>query len=184
MPTSTPISTPASIPADQAVTIAAPMIAGATLSGDGSACEDQMVVTRHRLHPQTELVRVFGEVDLCTAPPLREVLDDTWRRVAPAHPADPADNEARGRQVVCDLTGVEFLSAAGLAALAAADQAARFHGLQLRVVTGSRMVRRVLAVHGLDRDLDSSWRLGDLEGVEGLGGVGDVVAPTPSPRAA
>lgn len=202
MPASTPASMPGSTPADDntvtataptisASTITASSVAGATLpapavdlSGDLSGV-DQMVVIRHRPDPQTVLVQVFGEVDLCTAPHLRRVLDDARGLVTPTDPTDPADpaqDGARGRgQVVCDLSKVEFLGAAALAVLAEADHAARAHRTRLRVVTGTGRVRRVLALSGTDRDLDTSWQLGDLGDP---GDVQDAGAAGPGPDAA
>jgi anti-anti-sigma factor len=54
---------------------------------------------------------------------------------------------------------VEFLGVVGLDVLIAGSRAAQAHGAELRVVTGSRLVRRLLALSGLDRVLDTVPRL-------------------------
>lgn len=51
--------------------------------------------------------------------------------------------------VVVDLRRVDFLAAAGLSVLVAADQRARAQGTTLRVVAGTHAVARALTVIGL-----------------------------------
>ena len=96
-------------------------------------------------------LRVFGEVDGSTAPGLQRALDEA-RRTASPH-TGPA-----GAQVVCDLSEIGFLGAAGLSVLIAAATA---DGMELRIVTGQRLVRRVLTLAGLDGDLDTVDQLVD-----------------------
>jgi len=52
--------------------------------------------------------------------------------------------------VVVDMTSTEFCDSSGLSALAAALGRARAAGGELRLVVGSPVVRRVLAVTGMD----------------------------------
>jgi anti-sigma B factor antagonist len=55
--------------------------------------------------------------------------------------------------VVVDLRRVEFLAAAGLRVLMAAEQRARAQDTTLRVLAGTHAVGRALSVTGLDRTL-------------------------------
>ena len=85
---------------------------------------------------QRSRVSLRGELDLVSASHLRQVLDQLCRDGYP--------------EIVLDLSGLEFLGAAGLAV---------FHGIddQLRAVNGRlilrrppRLARRVLAITGSD----------------------------------
>lgn len=84
----------------------------------------------------THVVRVFGELDLYTAPELREELDDLPSGVD-------------GVQV--DLTNVTFVDSAGLAVLVAAARPLRAAGGTMSLVVDDPRVLRVLEVTGLDR---------------------------------
>jgi anti-sigma B factor antagonist len=86
----------------------------------------------------TQVVAVIGELDMATAPRLAEFLT--------AH--RPATST-----LVLDLSGVTFLSAAGLRVLDRAQQRARADRMSLRIVSGSRCVSRSLRVTELDREL-------------------------------
>jgi anti-anti-sigma factor len=55
--------------------------------------------------------------------------------------------------VIVDLSGLEFLSAAGLTVFLRADQALSAVGGQLMLTRPTRMGRRVLAITGLDATL-------------------------------
>jgi anti-sigma B factor antagonist len=91
--------------------------------------------------PDVPVLHVAGEVDLATAPALRDALG-----------ALLADGAAA--RVVVDLSAVTFLASSGLAALLEAHQRACASGRALRVVVAERTVWRVLEVTGLVRVLD------------------------------
>lgn len=81
-----------------------------------------------------------GELDIATAEHLVDV----------ATALDPADLAGRLR---LDLSGLEFLDAAGLRALLRTHRLVEQHGGQL-VLTGPRpLARKILAIAGLDRTL-------------------------------
>jgi anti-sigma B factor antagonist len=85
-------------------------------------------------------VQVRGELDWATAPGLEQLLD-----------------RLRGdgqRQIILDLSGLEFLSAAGLSVFLRTDEALRAVGGQLVLTRPTRMARRVLAITGLDAALN------------------------------
>jgi anti-sigma B factor antagonist len=96
------------------------------------ACLDVMIST----HPARSYVQLRGELDLTTAPGLEQRLDRLRR-----------DGH---RQIILDLSGLEFLSAAGLTVLLRADQALRALGGRLVLTGPPRIVRRVFAITGLD----------------------------------
>ena len=80
-------------------------------------------------------VTVVGEVDTFTAPVLRSSLD--------------AQLEQQPRELVIDLSGVQFLGSAGLAVLVETQKSARARGVELRLVATTRAVTRPLEVTGL-----------------------------------
>lgn len=82
------------------------------------------------------LVSVTGEVDIATAP--------TWRSALAPMLADPTL-----RLLVCDLTGLSFLGAAGVSVLLDTHSALAARGVGLRVVAETRVVLRPLAITGL-----------------------------------
>jgi len=84
------------------------------------------------------IITVAGEIDIVTAPGLRERL------------AVLADS---GRPVIADLDQVSFIDAAGLHVLAAAARLAAARGGSLHVVSAQHQVRRIFALTGLDRQL-------------------------------
>ena len=82
------------------------------------------------------LVRVQGDVDVATAPRLREQLITII-----------SDGQPR---VVLDLDGVDFLDSTGLGVIVSALKRTKTHGGDLRVVCTRPAVRRVFALTGLD----------------------------------
>ena len=86
--------------------------------------------------PGTARVAVTGEVDLATAPELRE------RLLGVLHTHRPAVLDI-------DLAGVTFLDCTGIGALVAVHNAAVHEGCQVRVCHPQPIVRRVLEVTGL-----------------------------------
>ena len=82
------------------------------------------------------LVVLRGDLDLATAPELREclvkVIDD-------------------GSRIVIDLEAVDFLDSAGLGILVGGLKRARTRGGELELVCSSREVLKPLEITGLDR---------------------------------
>jgi anti-sigma B factor antagonist len=83
----------------------------------------------------TVTVTVVGEVDTFTAPVLRSSLDTQL--------------EQSPRELVIDLSGVQFLGSAGLAVLVEPQKAARAREVELRLIATTRAVTRPLEVTGL-----------------------------------
>jgi anti-sigma B factor antagonist len=93
-------------------------------------------------------VRVTGELDLATAPELRQRLD--------------AVIAAGTRTLDLDLSDVTFLDSSGLVVLLAARQGLHGKDQQLRVLNPSEPVLRVFEVSGvLDVMMDGQQPLGD-----------------------
>jgi anti-sigma B factor antagonist len=90
--------------------------------------------------PPAIVLAVRGAVDTSTSPWLR---DDLLSRLRDAVP-----------QVILDLTGVGFLSAAGLTTLVTVVDAAVAAEVELRVVASTRPVLVPLTITGLDDVLD------------------------------
>ena len=84
------------------------------------------------------LITVAGEVDIATAPQLRQRL------------AGPA---ASGRPIIVDLDRVSFIDATGLGVLASAASRTAAHGASLHVVCARHQVRRLFTITGLDRHI-------------------------------
>lgn len=100
-----------------------------------------LTVRQTRRTPDLELVRPIGEIDLCTAPVLRDVLADTDRRQVP--------------NVLVDLSEVGFLALVGIQVLQAA--AARATEAQRSVVLAAPtpIVRRVLSLTDVTGELET-----------------------------
>ena len=81
------------------------------------------------------VLRVFGEVDVATAPTLRDPL------LALASP-----NSSYG---VVDMTEVSFIDSTGLSALVSAQKRLRREGVELRLVMTRPNLRKVFDVTGL-----------------------------------
>jgi anti-anti-sigma factor len=86
--------------------------------------------------PGTARVAVVGEVELATAPMLRDRLLNVLHQQAPA-------------VLDVDLAGVTFLDCTGVSALVAVRNAALRTGRQMRVTHPQPFVRRVLDLTGL-----------------------------------
>lgn len=113
-------------------------------------------VTLHHPRPGRALVCVHGEVDLGTVDDFRAVMVEAGR--------EPVADGLPDRHVVCDLSGVTFLAAVGVGALAEAANAARRGGTHLHLVAPPGRARRVLELCGLDRELPIAARLADVLG--------------------
>jgi anti-sigma B factor antagonist len=86
------------------------------------------------------IIHVGGEIDMLTAPQLREVLL--------AHVDRPSGD------VVVDLDGVTFLASTGLSVLVEVAKHAKTSGSALRLVCTSRAVIRPMELTGLDQAFD------------------------------
>jgi anti-sigma B factor antagonist len=91
------------------------------------------------------LVAVAGEIDLSTAPRLRQQLAGL----------------TGGGRVVVDLCRVRFIDAAGLGVLARAAGQAAAHGGSLRVVTARPGIRRLFSISGLERHVHLAWTVAE-----------------------
>lgn len=106
----------------------------------------RLVISLQSRENRTELIiRIIGDIDVVTAPTLGEALDRARR---------DASHNLGITAMVIDLRAVRFLSAAGIRALADAQDACTGAGIRLRVVADHSVVTRPLALTGLDRLLD------------------------------
>lgn len=83
--------------------------------------------------------RLRGELDLTVAPRLEQLLDQLRR--------------TGYRELTVDLSGLEFLSVAGLNVFLRADEAQRAAGGRLVLTHPTHMTRRILALTRLDATL-------------------------------
>lgn len=114
-----------------------PRSADRELTSPGWIDVGRMTLRVSRPAPRTVLVRVSGEVDLSTARRLDELLRTRIR--------------SQVEEVVVDLSGVTFISVAGLNSLLRAQLLADAAGARLTVEPGeSRAVRRLFTVLPMD----------------------------------
>ncbi|WP_018681168.1 STAS domain-containing protein [Actinokineospora enzanensis] len=92
-------------------------------------------------HPGATLLHVRGEIDMGTAPILRQHLEDALARAS--------DNP-----LLLDLTAVGFLASAGLALLVEFHTRARDTGRVLRVLADGGAVLRAIQISSLDNVLE------------------------------
>jgi len=83
------------------------------------------------------VVSVYGELDVATAPDLREQLIELV-------------NQGRSH-LVLDLGGIDFLDSTGLGMIVSALKRARTHGGDLRLVCTESRITRLFEITGLDR---------------------------------
>lgn len=114
--------------------------ASADRSAPGTPATQLLTVTVRPGRPDAVVLSVRGEVDLSTSPFLQRVLL--------AHLDDAA-----GLMIV-DLTGVSFLSAAGLTVLVNVKRAAVAARRRLRLVARTAVVLVPLTITGLDSEFD------------------------------
>jgi anti-sigma B factor antagonist len=87
----------------------------------------------------TRIVAVDGEIDLATAPELRDVI----RQAFGGHP----------ETLVIDLARVTFIDSSGLHALIDADRRSTAAGIRLIIVPAAADVHRPFSLAGLDQVL-------------------------------
>jgi anti-sigma B factor antagonist len=85
-------------------------------------------------------LRVMGEIDLSTAPLLRETALRAMRHYSPT--------------LDIDLSGVPFMDSTGLEVLLATRRRAELAGGRLRLISPTHAVTRVIQVTGLTRLLE------------------------------
>jgi len=85
---------------------------------------------------RADVVSVNGRIDSSNA----SELDDTFKSLA----------EDGRYQLVADLSGIEYMSSAGLRALVAALRESKKHRGDLRIATPSERMQEVLNLAGLD----------------------------------
>lgn len=95
--------------------------------------DDDALVVQVRREPGYAIVTVAGDVDIATAPQLRQSLAAL----------------AAGPPVIADLDQVSFIEAAGLGVLAAAARQAAAHGGSLHVACAQPRTRKLLRLTGL-----------------------------------
>ena len=88
------------------------------------------------------VLRAVGEVDVSTAPALRRHLDELIQR---GH-----------RDIVVDLTDVDFLDSTGLGVLVGRLKLLRSQGGELRLTGARDRVHKVLVITGLDKVFEIS----------------------------
>jgi anti-sigma B factor antagonist len=86
------------------------------------------------------VIVVKGEVDASTAPQLHDVVDDAIAQGAV--------------EIVLDVSGVEFMSSAGLGVIAGLTKTLRERGGTLRLRSIGRGLQRILEVSGVLEFLD------------------------------
>ena len=100
---------------------------------------DVAQLTIERVHHSHAVVsRVVGELDLASAPSLRDELNDLVRAGSP---------------VVVDLDGVSFMDSTGLSVMVAGFSRFKERGLDFVLSRPQAQVLRVLEISGLDRVL-------------------------------
>lgn len=83
-----------------------------------------------------------GELDLASAPELRQQMVEAVAQAAPGH------------HLVVDLDGLDFVDDVGLGVLIGGAMRARSRGGSFALVSSRERVRKVLALSGLDRAID------------------------------
>lgn len=116
---------------------------------------DLLTVTVRPAPSGATVLAVAGEVDLGTAPPLKDAL---FAQLCPESPG-----------LVIDLTGVGFLGAAGLTVLVVVRDAAEAAGVAVCLVARTRPVLLPLRITGLDRVFDVFPSLADAWSFTGEG---------------
>ncbi len=85
----------------------------------------------------SDVVRMTGEVDLCTAPDLKAAIYELL--------------DAGADDVVLDMTGLEFMDSAGLGVLVGTLKRVRSAGGSLHLVCDRDNILKVFSLTGLDK---------------------------------
>ena len=107
------------------------------VSNDGTEApfDDVITLSTSTNEDGAVTVTVVGEVDTFTAPVLRSTLDSQL--------------EQQPKELVIDLSGVQFLGSAGLAVLVETQKSSRAREVGLSLIATTRAVTRPLEVTGL-----------------------------------
>ena len=125
---------------------------------------DEFALTSAYLGGNAYVVSVTGDLDLATAPQLR---DELARAVAEG-----------GTEIVVDLVRVPIVDSVALGVLVEASKRTKARGGVLRVVCDDRRIARIIEITGLDRVLRLHPTL--REALEALEGAPVIAAPVPS----
>ena len=130
--------------------------------------------------PGLTIARLEGDLDIATAPPLREHLLSVLSRGV--------------RLLIIDLSGVSFCDAAGLAVLIGTQRHARARGIIVRLAAPRPQLAKLLRITGLDRSfticasladaLPAEWREPRAATSPGTLTAGSPAADRTSPRPA
>ncbi|WP_017729380.1 STAS domain-containing protein [Halalkalibacterium ligniniphilum] len=90
---------------------------------------------------EAEYLFLIGEIDAYTAPKLRDHLI-------------PLITESKGRQVIVDLSDVQYIDSTGLGIFIGALKAAHTHESTLKLVGVTERVQRLFKITGLDEVMD------------------------------
>ena len=102
--------------------------------GGGTTVE---ITLSHRRTDGWDIVEVHGDVDLATAPALRDQLDDLLTNGS--------------RRILVNLEGVSFMDSSGLNAIVAAMRGVREVDGEIAVVCTNETILKILAITGIDR---------------------------------
>jgi anti-sigma B factor antagonist len=94
------------------------------------------VAVTHRSEDGVSVITVTGEIDIATAPTLRE------------HVAQVV--ETSGSDLIIDLSAVDFIDSTGLGVIVGAYKKVGEREGSLSVVSGQELVRRLFSITGLD----------------------------------
>jgi anti-anti-sigma factor len=115
--------------------------AGEAVEAGVDSCPAHISCSVDTSAPGTLRLVVHGEIDMASSPAMRRILDAGL------------DDVPAGGTVVVDMSGVGFLSAAGLRDLVAVSRAARERGVPV-----SDVVERVLAATRVRREIERGPR--------------------------
>ncbi|HEY5425676.1 MAG TPA: STAS domain-containing protein [Candidatus Tumulicola sp.] len=90
-------------------------------------------------HGETLVFKLRGSLDIATSPTVRAALSDA--------------TEKGTKDIIVDLTHLEFLDSTGLGALIGAHRRAAEHGGSLRLIVSEGSIARLLNITGLIRVL-------------------------------
>jgi anti-sigma B factor antagonist len=120
--------------------------AGEVVEAGVDSCPAHISCSVDTSAPGTLRLVVHGEIDMASSPAMRRILDAGL------------DDVPAGGTVVVDMSGVGFLSAAGLRDLVAVSRAARERGVTVRLGPVSDVVERVLAATRVRREIERGPR--------------------------
>jgi anti-sigma B factor antagonist len=106
---------------------------------------------------ETLVFKLRGSLDLATAPTVRAALGEAL--------------EKQSRELIVDLTQLEFLDSTGLGVLIGAHRRAAEHGGRFRLVVKEGPISRLLNITGLIAVFEVYHSLADAQGEKGRVGA-------------